>query len=560
VALLDRRGGRDESRPYDGLQSILLNANIIAGEIYVWQHSQGVMQMMEHTTTETTTDVHIERITFPDTKNEQLDSQPMDDERAVLEAMLGREEQDRLQQMFPRDKPGLRAYGASLAGGFAIVPIIMLVFTVAAYLILSVSGTPNWAAVAAGFVATSIAWLLISWPLSGLTARDKVNTRSYGMLVNRLSQLETRLQVIQATRKKFSQFQLIALEEAYVNFQELDAMLYESTARLPWVLGLGYVVAWFKLHRAEEALMEIEPIEMVVREAYHDHLALSNSKLNNANEMLDRLHDAVKILDPGMADVVCSSSPMADIADSLRGIADEIQEVEGQVKQVSQQLAKQDTSPAGQPARHAQESSSGYPSDESNARVTIREIRRTLNEYRDIQWDNLIRGRNRLMGGIFITGFTTYVLLCIALLAVPSASDVARLAILAATAYYVIGAIAGLFSTIYRESTGNTNTNTDADDYGLTLARLIGTPLLSGLAGIAGAMLYNTIVIQVAQATTPNPQQSLSSIFNLNRLDYLLAAALAGYAPSIIVQSLQQRANKNLSALQSSKASDASNN
>jgi hypothetical protein len=365
-----------------------------------------------------------------------------------------------------------------------------------------------------------------------------------------LSQLETRLQVIQATRKKMALYQLIALEEAIANFQELDAMLYESTARLPWVLALGYVVAWFKLHRAEEALMEVEPVEMVVREAYHDYLALSNSKLSNANTLIDKLHEAVEVLDPDMARVVCSSTPLADVNDELK-------EISGQVQKVSQLITEQDNSPAGKPARQPAERSSTSPTVEANARVTIREIRRTLNEYRDSNWDSLIRGRNRLMGGIFITGFTTYILLSIALLAASAPSGGAlgaRPAILAAAAYYLVGAVAGLFGTIYRESTGNDSSNSDADDYGLTLARLIGTPLLSGLAGVAGALLYSSVVIQVAQSS----QLTLSGIFTLNRVDYLVAAAPAGYAPSLIVQGLQQRTNKYISALQSSKASDGS--
>jgi hypothetical protein len=508
--------------------------------------------MAEQITTDVHTDVHIEKVTVPDRKSEPLDEQPVVDEQAVLAALLEKEEQGRLQAMFPHDRPRLRAYGAALAGGFAIVPIFLLAFTVAAYLVIS--GMPSWVPVLAGLVVTLLLWLLISIAMIPLTAHDKANTLSYGMLVSRLSQLETRLQVIQASGKKFSLYQRIALEEAYDNFQELDALLYESTARLPWVLGVGYVVAWFKLHRAEEALMEVEPIEMVVREAYHDHLALTNSKMSNVGEMLDRLHTAVKTLDPAMADVVYSSTPLADVAESLNGLTEELKEVEGQLKKLTKETAEQDHQQNDQPPKAAHGHSSGAPSDEDNARITIREIRRTLNEYRDQLWDSLIRGRNRLMGGIFITGFATYVLLCVALLASPSTGSGIRPAILAATAYYIIGGVAGLFGTIYRESTANASDSSDADDYGLTLARLIGTPLLSGLAGLAGAFLYSILILQVAQVTASTA--SLSSIFTLNRIDYLIAAALAGYAPSIIVQGLQQRTNKYISALQSSKASD----
>ena len=243
------------------------------------------------------------------------EDQADEDHNKVLEALLKKE----LKRMFPRDKPRLRAFGAALAGGFTLLPIFALSLTISFYLVFS--ALPNWVPVVLGMSVTCLLWLLFCWPLSFLTSRDKVNTRSYGLLVSRLSQLETRLLAIQATQKKFSLSQIIALEEAYTNFQELDALLYDSTARLPWVLALGYSVAWFKLHRAEEALMEVEPLEMLVREAYHDYLAISDSGMNKADELLDRLHIAVKTLDPGIADVVPSKSPLADLVLEIHGVA-----------------------------------------------------------------------------------------------------------------------------------------------------------------------------------------------------------------------------------------------
>ncbi len=486
-----------------------------------------------------------------DGRQHKAEEQPDDEHSKILEALLTKE----LRHAFPRDKRRLRAFGAALAGGFTVLPVFALSVTIAFYLIFS--NLPNWVPVALSMIVTCALWLILSWPMSFLTSRDKVNTRSYGLLVSRLSQLETRLLAIQAARKNFSLYQIIALEEAYTNFQELDAMLYDSTARLPWVLGLGYAVAWFKLHRAEEALMEVEPLEMIVREAYHDYLAISNSGMNKSDELLDRLHIAVKTLDPGIADVVPSKSPLADMVLELHGVAEGLQEVEEQVQKVSQQLANQSNTQGAKKEKRERERSPDEPSDEANARVTIREIRRTLNEYRDLLWGNLIRGRNRLMGGIFITGLATYTLLITTLLAaspVTGSTSVERSAILAAAVYYIVGAIAGLFGTIYRESTMNTSDTTDADDYGLTLARLIGTPLLSGVAGLGGALLYSTVVIQVAS----NQSVTLTQIFTFNRIDYLIAAALFGYTPSLIVQGLQQRTNKYLSDLQSSKASSAS--
>ena len=481
-------------------------------------------------------------------QEEHLDDQ----QRKALEARIEAAEKSRLPYMFPRDWPRLRAYGAALVGGFALVPILALALSAIIYLVASQA--PNWVPLAWGMGIASAVWLLFAIPMSLLTARDRVNANSYGQLINRLSQLETRLQVIQVSNTKLEPYQLIALEEAFATFQELDAMVYESTTRLPWVLGLGYAVAWAKLHRAEEALLEVEPVEMVVRQAYHDYLAISNSSISNAKEIQDRLHEAVEALDRDMASAVPLSTPLANVVEELR-------EVEGQILKIAKNLHIEEGDKDDEKGKKAHKQRGDTPNAEANARISIRVIRRTLNEYRDLLWENIIRARNRLMGGIFIAGCATFMLLSIAFLAVPqgsSNSDAVRPAILAAIVYYMVGAIAGLFGTIYVESTSKAPATADTDDYGLTLARLIGTPLLSGLAGVGGALVYSTLT-----QITNNHAVTLSNIFTLNQLDYLIAAALFGYTPNLLVQGLQQRTNKYMSNLKSTKAStsgDSSDN
>ncbi len=500
-----------------------------------------------------------------------------------LEALYQKEQQGRgrMQEMYPRDRHRLRAYGATLAGGFTILPLVALVLTVTFY--LAVSNIPSWVSLVVGLLTTLVAWLIIALPLQFMTSRDKVNTRSYGLLASRLSLLESRLYILQTTpHKPFELYQLIALEEAYNNFLFVDAMLYESTSRLPWVLGIGYTVAWEKLHRAEEALLEVEPIEIVAREAYHDRMAIANSNMSNCNDLLDKLHRAVKTLDPGMESVVESSSSSADVVEEvhevggsvhkvqtqLTTVGQDVQKIEQDIQKIGQYLqvlvqtsehAKKPTGKDGDSESDSSDGDSDAKNKVANARGTIREIRHTLNEYRDLLWEGIIRSRNRLMGGVFITSLATYVLLGVAILAalpLGTGPQDERSALLAASAYYIVGAIAGLFGTIYRLSTAKADgaTRTDVDDYGLTMARLISTPLLSGLAGIGGAIIYNTLVIQVASSAS----FTLSAIFSLNRLDYLIAAAAFGFAPSLLFQGLQQRSNNDVSALQSSKASGQS--
>ncbi len=162
-----------------------------------------------------------------------------------------------------------------------------------------------------------------------------------------------------------------------------------------------------------------------------------------------------------------------------------------------------------------------------------------------------MRVRNHLLATIFVTGFVAHILLCIAILegvSTPVNPAPNRDAIIAAAVFYIVGATAGLLGRIYRES----RTSTAVDDYGLSFVRLIATPLLSGLAGVGGVLLYSTVV---PQGTTA-PLNMVQNVFNLNRLDYIIVAAIFGLTPNLIVRSLQERSEKYLSALQSSKGAE----
>ncbi len=443
--------------------------------------------------------------------------------------------------------PLIQAYGASLAAGYAIVPSIATIFTVVFYLV--VSNVPGWQLVAWGCIVTGIVWLALSIPLSALTSARAANPHNYGLIENRLSRLETRLYVLQTTtpEDQLKQYQRVALEEAYDNLSKLQDLMYNSSSRLLWVLAWGYINAWNWLHRTEEALIEIEPIEMVVGGAYHDYMAISNSKMDNSKDLLCNLSDAAKALDPEIAGVFAAGDPSSARNEALGEIGEGLNKIEQDVHRIATKLGVHLNDGDEQSAKSSKKNPS-TPDTEANARVTIREIRRALNEFRDNQRLGIVHVRNQLMAHIFVTGFITYVLLCIAILPVihtNSGPQPERATILAAIVFYIVGAIFGLFGTILRQSRASTG----GDDYGLSLVRLICTPMISGLAGIGGAFLYSILILQVASSSSG----SLSSIFTINRLDYLIAAAVFGYAPNLLMKGLQS--NKYVSALQSSETS-----
>jgi len=468
--------------------------------------------LMEHQVTVDTGEINTSPV------NVEMPPHQADFEESSVISTFNVSKQSKTQkEPFPRDWPRMRAYGAALVGGFAVVPSVAAAITVAIF--LAVSGVPSWSIVLLGMLVTFAAWLLISIPMSFLTSRDRVNARSYGLLISRLGQLETRLNVIQNRNPdpdKLEEYQEVALEEAYNNFQELDTMLYESTTRLPWVLGLGYVNAWGRLHRAEEALIDVEPVEMVIRGAYHDKMAITDSQMSNSSDLLNELRTSVKALDPAMGDLFSG------------------------VKLDDNQAHKKGPDQPGTKG----------PSPEAEARLTIREIRQTLNEFRDHLWEGLIRGRNRLVGIIFVTSLATYLLLCVTILSASpekSSPQSVRPAILAAATFYIIGATAGLFVRIFQESA----VITAIDDYGLSITRLLITPLLSGLASVGGVLITALLYGALSGGQTI---YSLQGISQLQELLYLLVAAIFGFTPNLVSGRVWKSAESYMSALLSSKA------
>ena len=177
------------------------------------------------------------------------------------------------------------------------------------------------------------------------------------------------------------------------------------------------------------------------------------------------------------------------------------------------------------------------------ARPTLREVRRTLNEYRDTLWEGLIRTRNRLMMIAVITGFLAYILLSLSI-----ANDADPSYVVAATIFFLVGAIVGLFNRLHLE----TQINNAVNDYGLSMARVMATPMLSGLAAV-GSVLVITLLTGAIQNNLKLPDD-ISGIYSINPW-HIVLAAMFGLAPSLLISMLQQKAESYKSDIKSSKAS-----
>jgi hypothetical protein len=257
---------------------------------------------------------------------------------------------------------------------------------------------------------------------------------------------------------------------------------------LKWVTATGYINLWQEMHNAEEAMMDIVPREDVIAEALYDESRIQDSKLDTSDDLLQKLRVAVTVLDPS-AKAYLQSPPT-----NSQGLND---------------LPKVPPPTGVAPVP-----------EEMQPRSILREVRHTLNEFRNDRWEAIVRVRNQFVCTTILTGLTLYALLQFAILA-----GATRQAIISATAFYLVGALVGLFGRLYNES----QTSKSVDDYRLSLARLVATPLYSGLAAVGGVV--------VTQQVT-----SLAILFDPTKLlPGLIVAAGFGLTPGLLINTLQKQ-------------------
>ena len=268
-----------------------------------------------------------------------------------------------------------------------------------------------------------------------------------------------------------------------------------------WILAQGYLAVWKRIHRAEEALIEIESRPDVVGDALYDEWRLQDSTIDHRDGLLKQLRQARTFLQS-------IAVPAASLA-------------------------------TPRPTADREPSSNGVGS-EADARAVIRAVRHALNDFRDDRWEGLVRARNLLMGTMILTELFAFALLALAILEKAPAAAVA-----AAIVFFLVGAVVGLFNRLSQQAAAGTT----VDDYSLAEVRLLVTPVFSGLAAIAGVVLTGTVTLSgltglvepAASARAAVTLPILADIFDLDKFRIgLLLAALFGWAPTLVAGRLQQ--------------------
>ncbi len=361
-------------------------------------------------------------------------------------------------------------------------------------------------AVLAGVAFGLVIWVSCAFMLRRLSRADGANPCVHGELARDYLSLRARLDALSATTDTVA---VCAVHEARLQLDPVGTDLgidgpHGASVGSRWTLGSGYTAVWRRLHRAEECLINIEPVEAVVAQALNDELRLQGARMPMRSDLLAKLRQALIAIDPASARYL------------------------------------------GQSTR-APESGAGA---EPEARMVIRMVRHAISEFRDDRRDGLIRARNNLLGTALYTSLIAYLVLGLAMVAGTSTRIVT-----AAAAFFLVGATVGLFRHLRLASARDTQME---EDYGLATARLIQRPLFSGLAAVGGVIL-TALLPRLAPSGTVTPSlTTLDQIFNLTtHPEYLVVAAVFGLTPSLLMAGLQKQAESYKADLKSSEPAES---
>lgn len=341
-------------------------------------------------------------------------------------------------------------------------------------------------AVSYGVILGLAAWPVIAAVYSPMTRPARAKPRSYGDLTNLLGVLQAKCQRSQ----EGSAAEVAARGEANEHLNFVHSKL--DSGGLEWVNGSGYMVAWQRAHRAEEALLGRADAAELYTEVLDDELQLDGSRLPNRRRLEDLVSRAKKSLRPDETAATPGKTPGSD--------------------------------------------------DLGFIRASLREVRYAINDFRDTTWNGLLQLRNQTMAALILTEIAAFTLLGIGVLAPARQS-----AILAGVAFFLVGASVGLFNRLYHQS----QADSAVEDYGLTTVSLLALPVFSGLAGVGGVLLFS-----LGSQPSVAADAALERVFDLQGNSMgLVTAAVFGAAPGLLLRRLGERAESYKSDLRSTQPS-----
>ena len=359
-----------------------------------------------------------------------------------------------------------------------------------------------------GLISTFILWLLLALLCRRFATAKRGRPSAYDLLKTEYTVLKNRLDAADqaaqeggqsATHKVQENVELIKAGEiarADIRSNLRDFVTTLNRDGLSWVLYTGYVSMWDRLNKAGEAMIDLLPTQTIIEGAIYDKLRLHKSAVPEWENLEKNLDNDINFL---------LSHENEKVKNGKEGDAEAHQGGAAGKPKASQDKEK--------------------PKSKNEAIGDIRNTRSAINKYNNERWGQLVRARNRLLGIAFLAAFFIYFILVIALLVPLVPISASRPNIIEnAIVFFLVGAIVGLFYRLYSEWSVK-DTVSEEDDYGLTMARVIVIPLVSGLAALVGILLLTSAT------------GSINDIYKFS-LENLVFAAVLGFAPNTVFDKL----------------------
>lgn len=395
--------------------------------------------------------------------------------------------------MTPRNE----GFGVRFLPGLATLPTFSASLTLALYLAdWPDTSSAGMAAIAlAGGIGLSVVVSLLFF--GSFTRIESAVGDTYDQLVTRTIALRARIDALRPEEGTAPPtVRPAAATEAARMIENLEEQLRGGQpGSVRWLMATGYVNLWRRVHRAEEALLELAGPEKLHLAAMTNRRLLARSGAGGASE-LARALDAILKTPPGRGKHNATSGRQEAA------------------------LAALDT-PCG--------------------RALVREAQYRVHAQRNDLWDKLVNLRNRLVATLFLTTIGLYALLLVAVLGGAEPGAVTAAAVL-----FTVGAGVGLFRELHATSHHRGGV---VFDYGLGYARLLTVPVLSGTAAIGGVVLTRLAADSGTEAAP------LGEIFSLTAYPLgLLVAAVFGLTPGLLIERLRNRTDEYKAEIQSTAA------
>lgn len=396
------------------------------------------------------------------------------------------------------------------------IPLIATVITVAMY---ATARATDAEAIWFGLLGSIVVWLLESAVAQRFVTARQSNPARYALASARIEALGERLDDSKKSMASESSGPVKDGASAllYNRTQEAHDKLERKleTPSSGWFFGYRWVELWRDIHAAEAQSLGWAPLDLLASEAMQDVLRLTGSTIGTREQLLAMSATAASQL----------GSP------------------------VSEYFAAYSATVKGANPPQQGTTSTTTPDAQAQARALLGRVRLSVETYRDDLWDHLASSFLQFLVGIFTVGWVTF-----ALAAFMEAGHIAPTTVSQAAGLYLVGAFFGIFARIVDEG----RKQAPADDYGHKTARIVITPLVSGMAALAGAVIYFVVTVilknpsQLVTGLSPTGVP-LSGAFNFRAYPAeLVVAGIFGITPSLLITYVQKQTNVLLGAIQSS--------